>query len=227
MLDISVRVIADRRIEIMGAFLSISVWFSFVTVVPGLITLATLFGAFVVVDPKVFDAYRVAVDKYSSWQIGTVAIGIMILTQAAGIVVEKFLVRRKAFGNEPKIFEVQKGIDALGHTKIKVAPREEYEGLYFLLAGLKKEEDTQGHLQRIVAQFFLTNNTLVSFLVGIMATSILVGFNPTSEAMLRGGAYVIFLGACLWLSYQVAKGRFWSMAKAICIIRRGRLANKD
>lgn len=89
------------------------------------------------------------------------------------------------------------------HTTINAY--QQYENLYILLAQLDEHEDSQGHLKRAAAQYFLTNNTLVSFLVGIAAA---VYFQSHHY-------YIYGLFFCFLLSCWVAAIRFRVMAKTI------------
>jgi hypothetical protein len=91
-----------------------------------------------------------------------------------------------------------------------------------LLAELREHEDSQGHLQRALAQFFLTNNILVSFTVGITVTvaALMLRAQPPTAAALT---YLATLIAFLLVSYRVAHIRFQVMARALWAARRRRL----
>ncbi|OGR28901.1 MAG: hypothetical protein A2X83_08370 [Desulfuromonadales bacterium GWD2_54_10] len=151
----------------MAAFLGISVWISLATIVPGLITIATIGGALIIVCPNAIDSVILDLEGLSEWSYAGLAITIMVMTQAFGILLEKLLISRQWLGLSEKVIEIPTGIDPLGQTSFILRPYYEYKGLYLLLAELQENEDSQGHLQRALAQFFLTNNSLVSFSAGL------------------------------------------------------------
>ena len=214
----------------MGAFLGISLWIALATVVPGLITIATLYGAFVFINLQLFKN-NLSLIQANDWVWAGGAITIMVLTQAVGILLEEFLVNKKKLGNKTKTITIPKGIDPFGKTEVTINHYDEYYGLFILLAELKENEVTQGHLKRAIAQFFLTNNSLVSFSVGIVAalliTLISVISNISYGVIIRGSLYVIALGACLIVSYKVAVIRFMVMSKSLWASRRVRTSNKS
>ena len=214
----------------MGAFLGISLWIALATVVPGLITIAALYGAFAFINIQLFEN-NLSLLHANDWVWAGGAVTIMVLTQAFGILLEEFLVNKKKLGPETKTISIPKGIDPFGKTEVTINPYDEYNGLYFLLAELKESEDTQGHLKRVIAQFFLTNNTLISFSVGIVAalliTLISVISNISFGVIIRGSLYIIVLGASLIISYRVAVIRFAVMSKSLWATRRVRIFNKN
>lgn len=213
----------------MGAFLGISLWVGLVTVVPGLVTIAALYGAFAVAASNSFQSSLSRLPFSSDWIWSAIAVTIMVLTQAIGILLENFLVRRKWLGAKEKDVVLQKGIDPYGETRFTVWPYQEYKGLYILLAELGKDEDTQGHLKRALAQFFLTINTLVSFSAGLVATVIVgtyvaISTMGTKSALLGEGLYLGLLVLCLWVTYRVAIERFQVMAQSLWVARRKTMA---
>lgn len=95
--------------------------------------------------------------------------------------------------------------------------------MWVLLAHLDEDDDSQGHLKRAAAQFFLTVNTLVSFTAGVTACLVLVLADPSLEVLLRSGLYAVGLLALLWISFEVAKSRFDLMAWSLWAARRRKL----
>ena len=204
----------------MNSLIAVSLWITLVTVIPGLITIATLFGAGTVVDPDLVAGVDV---QASQWLWLSVAVTVMILTQAFGIILEGVLVDRRWLGKA----EIPRDDDVLepaAYPEDAIEPYEEYERLYFLLVRLEETDDAFGHLERAVAQFFLTNNTLVSFAIGIVGTlsilaaSVLVR-GPTTDVLLRGGLYLGLLVVALAVSYAVAVARFGVMTKSAWSLR--------
>lgn len=207
----------------MGAFLGISLWVALATVVPGLITLAAVYGAIVVVNPCVLSNCLAGIECQNDWVWGGIAITTMVLTQAFGILLEKVLVDKEWLGPRQRRLQIPRGIDPHGQTSVLLEPYFEYKGLYLLLAELRDDEDSQGHLKRVLAQFFLTNNTLVSYGAGIVAAGVFVALQPQRDVFVRGAAYILVLACCLLVSYRVARVRFEVMTKSLWAARRRRL----
>lgn len=203
----------------MAAFLGISIWITLATVVPGLVTLAVLAGAAELVLGMAPAAIVRSSFFSSEWVDGGVAITTMVLTQALGILLEKQLVDRHLLGPTRLSVHIPEGIDPGGCEAFILEPYAEYQGIYLLLAELQEHEDVQGHLQRALAQFFLTNNTLIAFVLGILVSLALMfrlGFSAP------GLVYVMTLVFCLLVSFHVARIRFVVMAKALWAARRRR-----
>ncbi len=193
---------------------------------PGLITIAAMYGAFAFVAPVALPVFTTDFKGLGDAALLGVAVAIMVLTQAIGILLESFLIRRHGYGPEKMDVSIPDGIDPVDMKEktIPLWPYKEYEGLYLLLAELGEHGDTQGHLQRAVAQFFLTNNTLVSLSVGIITTVVLAAVSGT-RGILPGLLYVALLIVCLGVSFKVARIRFQVMAKALWAARRRRVAD--
>ena len=109
---------------------------------------------------------------------------------------------------------------------VVLEPYEEYCGLYALLAQLSEHEDAQGHLKRALAQFFLTNNTLVSYAVGIPLVLVL-GIRSGLGLSGLEIAFAVALVLCLSFSYRVAVIRFQVMAKCLWAARAARRAAEE
>jgi hypothetical protein len=204
----------------MNSLIAVTLWITLVTVIPGLITIAVLFGVGTVVDPVLVSGVDV---EAADWIWLSVAVAVMVLTQAVGIILEGVLVSRRWLGGR-EIRHDEGLLHSATFPPEPVKPYEEYDRLYYLLVRLEKDDDAYGHLERAVAQFFLTNNTLVSFGVGIVATvaimAVSVGVRgPTTEVLLRGGLYLGGMSAALAVSYVVAIARFRVLAKSAWSLR--------
>jgi len=205
----------------MAAFLGISLWIALVTVVPGLVTIAALYGALAATGMAGPEAH---LSLAGEWVPAAIAITVMILTQALGILLERVLFNHRWLGPAQRAVTIPPGIDPDGAVEFTLAPYDEYKGLfYLLLAELRDDEDAYGHLQRALAQFSLSNNTLVSFTAGIFATLLALWLVPTANVS-GGLIYAGALAVCLLVSFQVAKIRFEVMAKALWAERRRRLS---
>lgn len=130
----------------------------------------------------------------------------MVLTQAFGILLESVLVSRHWLGDVKVHVDVPDGIDPLGIRAFELRPYAEYGGLYLLLAELRGDEDTQGHLQRCVAQYFLTNNSLVSFIAAIGFTAMLTS-QAAGTHILGGAVYLAAMFVGLVVTFRVARIR--------------------
>jgi len=178
-------------------------------------------GALVIINPDALKALFHDLKGLNEWSYAGLAITIMVMTQAFGILLEKLLITRRWLGPHKKEIEIPPGIDPLGQTSFTLHPYYEYQGLYLLLAELQDNEDTQGHLQRAVAQFFLTNNSLVSFGVGIATALALLCYSAAANGF-AAYIYIILLILCLLISFLVGRIRFEVMAKALWAARRRR-----
>lgn len=204
----------------MAAFLGISLWIALATVVPGLVTIAAVYGALAATGVTGLETH---LTQAGDWIPSGIAITVMILTQSLGILLEKQLTQRRWLGPEERLKTIPADIDPLGKRELKLQPYLEYQGLYLLLAQLKELDDAHGHLQRALAQFFLSNNTLVSFATGLAVTLLALGAGG------KVGGGMVYLGvmvACLGVTYQVAVIRFEVMAKALWAARRCRAASR-
>ena len=196
---------------------------------PGLITIAAMYGAFMSVAPRLLPAPNMELKGLGDAAFLGIGVAVMVLTQAIGILVEKAFTSKKLmlYGGEEYDIEIPEGVDPVDPRERNetMYPYCEYNGLYLLLAEMGEHEDTQGHLQRAVAQFFLTPNTLVSFTLGLVATAVLGGI-AGSERPWLGLAYAGLMGVCMIISYEVARIRFTVMARALWAARRRRIADK-
>ena len=152
----------------MAAFLGFSLWIALATVMPGLVTLGLAYTGVWIAAPDVVTA--AAARDRSEWVIAGIAVAIMVATQALGVVLEWILTEKQWLGDPTTEVMIPVGMDLRGGTTECIDRYAEYDGLYLLLAELRDGEDNQGHLQRASAQFFLTNNSLVSYFVAICVT---------------------------------------------------------
>lgn len=216
-------IISTIVIEPMNSLMAISLWFALVTVVPGLITIAAVVGGVVYIDAELFQIFDVQLNE---WIWGALTVTIMILTQAMGIILEGFLVRRKMLGESTiSVEKVRLGIGS--ETQEVLKPYHEYEHLYPLLVLLEEGDDPYGHLERAITQFFLTVNTLVSFGAGIVTVIGIMLFSTGLHGLntgvaLRSALYGSILLFAMLISYRVAIIRFQVMAVSAWSLR-----NKD
>lgn len=190
----------------MGALFTISYWVTLVTVIPGLVTLAVVWGAFAVVHPELLTTFGSLLQESSEWFGLALAVTAMVLTQALGIVLEELLVRNGWLGRGPS-------------TEGAVDSYAEYSHLYPTLARLREQDDTHGHLRRTVAQLFLTLNTLVSFTLALMASVFAYLQAPGQERLGSMLAYAAAMLTCLVVSYVVAVIRFREMGRSVATVR--------
>lgn len=196
----------------MGAFLGISLWVALATVVPGLVTIAVVFTGLAISDVAVIQELS-ALD--SNWIGSSIAITVMILTQAFGILLEEVLIKHRLYGRQNRQIPVP--AEFRDENDEIIDGYKEYSGIYILFAQLSDQEDAQGHLKRAAAQFFLTNNTLVSFAIGIIVTIVLlVRIDLYSSAEFIGLViYLAILILCLGISYKVGIIRFRVLVKSL------------
>ena len=204
----------------MGAFLGISLWVALATVVPGLVTIAVVFTGLAISDIQIVEQLS---DLDSNWIGSSIAITVMILTQAFGILLEEVLIKHRLYGRQNKKIPVPE--EFRNRDDETIDGYEEYSGIYILFAQLSEQEDAQGHLKRAAAQFFLTNNTLVSFVIGIIVTGVLIiQVNPVSSSEFIGLViYLILLILCLGISYRVGIIRFRVLVKSLWATKIARI----
>ena len=207
----------------MGAFLGISLWVALATVVPGLVSIAVLYLAVVLVFPDFFVDYLGGISSCGDWPMAGIAITIMILTQAIGILLEDVLIRIRAFGPKEEKIQIPPGIDPLGSTEFTLNRYDEYSGLYILIAELEESDDSQGHLKRALAQFFLTNNTLVSFSGGLIFSVLVAFLYPDTWESPKFYIYLSSVLLALIVSWKVARIRFKVMTMSLWAVRRRKM----
>jgi hypothetical protein len=221
----------------MNSMLSVSLWFALVTVVPGLVTVAVLWLASVVV----FGSSTSATARSFSFGDVTLAIAlttaVMVLTQTFGILLEsKLLVPRRLLGSrrgeekqlrgdvDPFADDAGRPVADTVNTYV-MNPYEEYAALYLVLTSLRKDEDAHGHFQRVVAQFFLTVNSIVALAAGVVATGVLLYFAP--DRVPEGLAYGLSLSAGIVALWFVAVNRFRLLGWGLWATRRRRVRERE
>lgn len=204
----------------MGEFLAISMWITLATVIPGLVTIAGIYLAMMTAYPQVCSTLP---SINSNWLLSGIMISVMILTQALGILFEKIMIKLQVLGPESQEISIPKGIDPHGDENFTLERYNEYKGLYLLLAEMDEGDDSQGHLKRVIAQFFLTNNTIVSFAISLITLIILANINPTFVFDVRFKFYLVFLIAALIVSFLVVRIRFNVMTQCLWAVRRNRM----
>lgn len=207
----------------MAAFLGISIWVTLAMVVPGLVTMAALFGAMATTGGL---NKLSRLNGLSEWVTAGIAVTCMIMTQAIGVLRESLLVTTHWMGTERRPIAISAGIDPLGERKLDLQPYEEYQGLYLLLAELREDEDSHGHLQRTLAQFFLSNSTIVWFGSGILLTLCRLTITALPDVPITVG-YLGLLCAFLVITVRVSRIRFEVVTKTLWAARRRRLKDAD
>ena len=195
----------------MGALIGISLWVALATVVPGLVTIAVLQLCFVAagITPSLPE---------SEWVIAGIAVTVMVLTQALGILLEELLIRFRLLGRRLQTVLIPDPRTPDDNLEYTINPYEQYAGLYFVLSRLSEHDDSQGHLKRAIAQFFLTNNTLVSFAIGAILALVLAanaGHPEAGRLLLCGIGFLM----ALVLSYWSGVIRFREMARSLWAVQ--------
>lgn len=197
----------------MGAFFSISFWIALATVIPGFMTVGVLHLCIAAAG------LEYSIVETDSVVIGVV-VAIMVLTQASGILLEEFLIRFQLLGSDEQHFSVPDPRRTGEVLQVAINPYKQYDVIYGLLVQLGRDEDPHRHLERALAQFFLTNNSLVAFGLGsLLAFGLVFGVAPVE----RSGALVsIGIGCliCLVVSHRVAVIRFRVVAESVWALRK-------
>ncbi len=185
----------------MGSIIGLSLWIALATVIPEMVTIAVVWLAFVIANGGDRSTLPINFDQTSDWIVTSIAVTVMVMTQALGIILEKMMIQWKWYGTRKKeeLAKMDSDSEPMGWY-------DAYKKLYPQLARLKESDDAKGHLERAIAQFFMTNNTLVSFSVGLVTSVILLGQGPGNPVGLWWYAGALVL--CLAVTYQVAVSRF-------------------
>lgn len=196
--------------------LGFSLWIALVTVIPGLITIASVAGAVWIFVPEI--AGTVGVLENQLFALAVVA-AIMLVTQSIGITLESLLTEYRLLGHE----SVEIPSEVAGEPT-EVDPYEQYKLLYFTLVSMGPEDDPNSHVERAVAQFFLSNNALVAFGTGLVTTFGLASWSAltgtlTGPVLWSAVAYVIGLAVFLIAVYHITRIRFRVMTKAVWTLR--------
>jgi len=198
----------------------VSLWIVLATVIPGLVTIATVYTCLLVAAVPLTEAAGVA-GKPGEWALFAIAATVMVLTQALGVLLETVLTRGKLLCSRRIKLKVPAGVRPSGPRVRTIKPYDEYAGVYVLLASLGTQRAAHGHVERANAQFFLTNNTLVSFTVGlVLALGLSLSASP--EVASRLYVFSAVMLACLGISYWVAVIRFRVMTRSLWAARATR-----
>lgn len=149
----------------MNSFTSFSLWIVLASIAPGLVTIASIAVMMYFVDPELFLAYIWLFDGSSEWIMLAVAILIMVMTQSIGILQQKIF--RNAGIYKEKTDEI-----SMESFRNKI---------YYTSLMMDKEYKTDKTIERIAAQFYLSNNILVSFDIALMTGIFLILYQPFSS----------------------------------------------
>jgi hypothetical protein len=210
----------------MEALIGLSLWVVIATIIPGVITIATMYLSVVVAYPALIDNLHDIIKFKNDWIVTGIALVVIILTQALGILVENLLIKLRAYGPKEKEITIPEGIDPLSSTNFILRRYDEYQGLYLLLVELGTEDDTQCHLNRILAQFFLSNNTMVGFFISLVLALVLSFVNREAWLSVYYYVYILFLMAFIFVSWNTTCTRFIVMTKSLWALRRKKMIEK-
>ena len=134
------------------------------------------------------------------------------------------MIKKNLLGPKEIKVKIAKGIDPCGKTEFDLEPYCEYDGMYILLAELNENEDTQGHLKRCLAQYFLTNNSIISFSAGIILAFLILFLDFKMEYLVNAAIFIGISSFLLFVIYKVAVIRFEVMTKALWAARQRRIS---
>jgi hypothetical protein len=142
----------------------------------------------------------------------------MVITQTLGISVEYLI--SKTFPKKVKVTDIktltEKEIDAAKY----------YNSLYSLISVFKEEDDRHGHIQRIVSQYFLTLNSLVSFTIGLISALILYFSAQCNAGLIRFLAYMIVMVLLLVITFMALRIRYKAMIICLWSVRNMLMSRK-
>ena len=169
----------------MNTLTSLTIWIVLSTIIPGLITITCL----LILTNWVFLEYAIDVTQLQNWGGFAIAVTIMVITQTLGILNEKWLER--TFPLTITGFDITKN----PLEPIEIPAKNEYKSLYCIVSRLTDKDDAHGHIQRIIAQFFLSANNLVSYSISAIVLFVLL-FLSSEINVLR--VIIFFCGMALF-----------------------------
>lgn len=181
--------------------------------------MACLYGAAEIVNPGAIENYLLTVPADLDWLYSSLAVSAIVLTKTIGILVENFLVSKRCLGPEIKKTAIDKDFDSYGETHILLNAYTEFEDRHLLLDIPGRCEADYGRLKCVLAKFFLANNTLASFALGIAFAIVNFVINPSWHALGRSIEYAGVMGVCLVVGYKIAVMRFNVLARSIWAAR--------
>ena len=197
----------------MNVFSSLTLWIILATIIPGLITIACIFIIINWVFPNIYEEYC----QLSNWYELSLAVAIMIITQTLGIIQEKIFDVLKMFPKKTEGINDYGILNDLSLDKNKIEAKKEYKYLYFLMSILQKEDDKHGHIQRIVGQFYLTLNNLVSYFIGLVVMFLLLFVESYNNRVLIFAIVMIVLYLLTFIAMRI---RYKRLVKTIWITRQ-------
>lgn len=177
------------------------------TILPGVITIACLY----VLLKWIFPDCNLVFPELYTWFGLSVAIAIMVITQTLGICVEYLI--SKTYPKKVRVTDIK----TLTGKEIDAA--EYYNSLYSLISVFKEEDDRHGHIQRIISQYFLTLNSLVSFTIGLVSALILYFSVHCNAGFYRFLAYMIAMVLLLVITFMALRIRYNVMIICLWSVR--------
>ena len=194
----------------MNPFSSLTIWIVLATVIPGFITIACLYLIF----SWVFQGEHLCLPALNNWIGVSLGVSIMIITQTFGILQEKMFMCCELY---PK--------DIKGINGEDIDVENTYKRMYGVLAGLQKEDDTHGHMQRIIGQYFLTVNNLVAYVLSIIVVMVILLLNPELYS-LRVVGFTLVMVLLYVFTFFVMRVRFRSMIQSVSVLQN-RIAKRE
>lgn len=197
----------------MNVFNSLSLWIILATVIPGFVTIACL----LLILKWVYALPEINFAGTGDLELAAFAISIMLITQLAGMLLEKGMLRfytspREKIKPEDSPLTQELGLDVQSYT-----PAKEYRQLYLVLAAMRSSDDPHGHVERTAAQFFMTNNMLASCFIAMLVLVFMSGVMPYTPRVLPAGGALLVL--CL-LTFFATRIRFSTMCRSIWVARQ-------
>ncbi len=202
----------------MTALFGISLWITLATVLPGLVTIFLLLTSFAVLQPTLLDS--VVLTRLLETNLGTLAgaVTVMIFTQMLGILVERVWTRFPLYGPTMREIDQFRSFEADQTEKDRINVYDVYRRGYNLLAVFGRDDDVHGHIKRVLAQFFLTNNVMTAVMI---ALAVSIAICVADRTLLTGVAigYFCVLVLLLGIAWFAGGIRIKTMAIALRVAR--------
>jgi hypothetical protein len=192
----------------MNPFSSLTIWIVLATIIPGLITVACIF----IIINWVFPLYSIVYSQFNNWCGFSIIVAVMVVTQTLGILLGRIL--NKTYPKKTVGFKIANSTV----EEVEIDTKDVFRSLYCVISNFKEEDDKHGHIQRIIGQYFLTLNSLVSYLLGFF---IVIGllFTPKGTYTIR---VIIFLSGMISLgvlTYITLRIRYCVLIESLWSIR--------
>lgn len=199
----------------MSGFLELSLWVVLAEVVPGIMSIGCLYGAYEMVNPGALESTLRAIPADIDWVWSGLVVSATVMTHVLGTLVEGVLVTKKWLGPEIQEVDIPHGVASQEAGSSQLNPYSEFENRYVVLTLHDEHHANHAQLKRIFSRFLLANNILVSLGMGIAFAIVNFVISPSWHVFGRCIGYSGVMVICLVLTYKLAVIRFNDLARSL------------